>query len=84
MSRLIPQHSQGMIPEARAFRESLRVEEQQAFDELYMAAQANYLMMEEVGLVIPLEKMLFAMLIEQQKQISQLQTLLEMAAHTTD
>lgn len=71
------QASLAMIPEAKAFRDSLRAEEQQTFDSLYLAAQENYRLMEKVGLVIPLEKVIFAMLIEQQKQINQLKLLLE-------
>lgn len=69
--------SQEMIPEAKAFRDSLRVEEQKAFEDLYTAAQENFHMMNNVGLVIPLEKVLFAMLIEQQKQIEILRRLLD-------
>lgn len=65
-----------MIPEAQSFRNSLRADEQPAFDELYQAAQDNIKLMGDVGLVIPLEKLLFAMLIEQQKQIDNLKTLL--------
>lgn len=66
-----------LIPEIKAFRDSLRVEEQAAFDELYVAALENYKLMTDVGLVIPLEKMLLAMLIEQQKQIQTLKNNLE-------
>jgi hypothetical protein len=79
MNSLIPrpQIVEAMIPEARAFRNSLRAEEQAAFDDLYLAASENYKMMENVGLVIPLEKMLFAMLIVQQKQIEKLKLALE-------
>ncbi|MCL5428506.1 MAG: hypothetical protein M1347_01720 [Chloroflexi bacterium] len=66
-----------MIPEVRAFRDSLRAEEQEAFDNLCQAASENYRMMDRVGLVIPLEKILFAVLIEQQKQIEHLKQVLD-------
>jgi hypothetical protein len=81
MSSLIPHPNQEMIPEAKAFRDSLRLEEQETFDELYLAAEPIYRAMREVGLVIPLEKVLFAMLIEQQKQIQNLQDILGRPTH---
>lgn len=83
MSNLIRLPGQEMIPEAKAFRDSLRLDEQEAFDALYVAALENYHAMESSGLVIPFEKMLFAMLIEQQKQIQALQGLIDQSTHTS-
>lgn len=60
------------VAEADAFRASLRQEDQALFDQLYAAASEHYAMMGDVGLVIPLEKMLFAMLIQQQREIDEL------------
>ncbi|MBX3046964.1 MAG: hypothetical protein KF698_08220 [Anaerolineales bacterium] len=60
------------VAEADAFRASLRQEDQVLFDRLYAAASESYAMMGDVGLVIPLEKMLFAMLIQQQREIEEL------------
>lgn len=59
-----------MVPEARAFRNSLRTEDQRVFDELYQAAMPNIeLMGKLVHYVLPLEQVLFAMLLEQQKRL---------------
>ncbi len=60
------------IPEAEAFRNSLRAEDQELFDLLFRAASESYAMMANTGLVIPLEKLLFSMLIEQQREIDRL------------
>lgn len=59
-----------MVSEARAFRNSLRIEDQKVFDELYLAAMPNIeLMSQLVNYVLPLEQVLFAMLLEQQKRL---------------
>ncbi|MBX3048427.1 MAG: hypothetical protein KIT46_04560 [Anaerolineales bacterium] len=69
MSEISP-HS--MPAELLAFRNTLRQADQQAFDQLYLAAAENLKLMDQLPLVIPLEKVLLAILIEQQKMINQL------------
>jgi len=62
-----------MVPEALGFRNSLREDEQAIFDELYLTAYPNIKLMEQATeLVIPLERVLFAMLIVQQKEIERI------------
>lgn len=59
-----------MVPEARAFRNALRLEDREIFDELYLAALPNIeLMGKLVDYVLPLEQVLFAMVLEQQKKL---------------
>lgn len=67
-----PQLEAKMVPEALAFRNSLRIEDQEIFDELYLAAMPNIeLMSKLVDYVLPLEQVLFAMVLEQQKRLLQ-------------
>jgi hypothetical protein len=63
------------VPEAESFRSTLRAEDQVLFDQLYESALETYRMMTNVEVVIPFEKMLFAMLITQQREIDRLAAL---------
>lgn len=61
-----------MPTEILAFRNTLRGPDQAAFDQLYAAAAENLKLLDALPLVIPLEKTLLAIIVEQQRQISEL------------
>ena len=67
MGRTLPTTTQVILDEQRAFnnfRRALRLEDQNAFDELFARARKNIMSINQADHVLPFEAILLAMMVE--------------------
>lgn len=79
MGRTLPTTNQLILDEQqafKAFRRALRLADQRHFDSLFAAARKHVAAVSQASHALPFEAVLLAMLIEQEKRIAQLESLL--------